>query len=165
MVIYWLGHRVPIKSSQLTQFISIILNYLGEFIEDCEHSDLACEVLRVIGREGPKASNPRTYIQYVYNRVLLESPQVRAAAISVLGAFGSECPALLPSVVVLLERCLLDDDNLVRDRASMLLAMLSGENGTNLISDGLQVCYDLSRLGLIVLCSNFVFFLGLSNCR
>eukprot|EP00800_Vazella_pourtalesii_P020521 TRINITY_DN7291_c0_g1_i1.p1 TRINITY_DN7291_c0_g1~~TRINITY_DN7291_c0_g1_i1.p1 ORF type:complete len:641 (-),score=157.73 TRINITY_DN7291_c0_g1_i1:82-2004(-) len=117
----------------------IALAHLCEFIEDCEHSDLACEVLRVIGREGPKASNPRTYIQYVYNRVLLESPQVRAAAISVLGAFGGECPSLLPSVVVLLERCLLDDDNLVRDRASMLLAMLSGENGTSLISDGIQV--------------------------
>ena len=120
-------------------------NYIpvGEFIEDCEHSDLACEVLRVIGREGPKASNPRTYIQYVYNRVLLESPQVRAAAISVLGAFGSECAALLPSVIVLLERCMLDDDNLVRDRASMYIAMLSEETGNSLIADPIQVHWNV----------------------
>ena len=98
----------------------------------------------MIGREGPKASNPRTYIQYVYNRVLLESPQVRAAAISVLGTFGSQCENLLDSVVVLLERCMLDDDNLVRDRASQYLALLAEESAATIITDTPQVLWNVA---------------------
>ncbi|KRZ46497.1 Coatomer subunit gamma-1, partial [Trichinella nativa] len=39
---------------------------------------LATKVLNLLGKEGPKCSNPRKYIRFIFNRVLLEPPPVRA---------------------------------------------------------------------------------------
>ena len=52
------------------------LGHLCEFIEDCEHPALSTRVLHLLGREAPKTPNPRRYIRFVYNRVILEAPQV-----------------------------------------------------------------------------------------
>ena len=54
------------------------LAHLCEFIEDCEHVELATKILHLLGREGPRASKPYKYIRFIYNRVLLESAPVRA---------------------------------------------------------------------------------------
>lgn len=54
------------------------LSHLCEFIEDCEHVDLATRVLHLLGREGPKCKAPSKFIRFIYNRVLLETPAVRA---------------------------------------------------------------------------------------
>ena len=100
------------------------LSHLCEFIEDCEHPALATRVLHVLGREGPTTQNPARYIRFIYNRVILETTQVRAAAVTALAKFGAECPQLRQSVQVLLKRCLLDTDDEVRDRATFYLAIL-----------------------------------------
>lgn len=78
------------------------LSHLCEFIEDCEHTSLAVRILHLLGKEGPKAKNPSKYIRYIYNRVILEQPAVRAAAVSALAQFAAYCPNLLSNVVVLL---------------------------------------------------------------
>ena len=54
------------------------LSHLCEFIEDCEHIELATRILHLLGAEGPKTSKPYKYIRFIYNRVLLEAPAVRA---------------------------------------------------------------------------------------
>ena len=54
------------------------LAHLCEFIEDCEHVDLATRILHLLGKEGPRTQQPFKYIRFIYNRVLLESPPVRA---------------------------------------------------------------------------------------
>lgn len=100
------------------------LAHLCEFIEDCEHASLAVRILHVLGREGPKARQPSRYIRYIYNRVILESGPVRAAAVSAVARFGAARPELLPNIRVLLARCQLDDDDEVRDRAIYYSAIL-----------------------------------------
>ncbi|NP_001036846.1 nonclathrin coat protein gamma1-COP [Bombyx mori] len=110
------------------------LAHLCEFIEDCEHVTLAVRILHVLGREGPKARQPSRYIRYIYNRVILESGPVRAAAVSAVARFGASRPELLPNIRVLLSRCQLDEDDEVRDRAVFYSAILDSGN-PQLIND------------------------------
>ncbi|CAK5264828.1 unnamed protein product [Mycena citricolor] len=97
------------------------LSHLCEFIEDCEFTKLSVRILHLLGIEGPKSSNPTKYIRFIYNRVVLENATVRAAAVSSLAKFGvSTSDAKLNySVEILLNRCLDDVDDEVRDRAAL----------------------------------------------
>ncbi|KAM5535823.1 hypothetical protein V8D89_010441 [Ganoderma adspersum] len=99
------------------------LSHLCEFIEDCEFTKLSVRVLHLLGVEGPKAPNPTKYIRFIYNRVVLENATVRAAAVSSLAKFGLNNldEKLGKSINVLLNRCLDDVDDEVRDRAAMYL--------------------------------------------
>ncbi|XP_053622140.1 coatomer subunit gamma-like [Plodia interpunctella] len=100
------------------------LAHLCEFIEDCEHTALAVRILHLLGREGPKSRQPSRYIRFIYNRVILESGPVRAAAVSAVAQFGAQRPELLPNISVLLQRCQMDDEDEVRDRAIYYSAIL-----------------------------------------
>ena len=100
------------------------LAHLCEFIEDCEFTKLSVRILHLLGVEGPKMAQPHKYIRYIYNRVILENAIVRAAAVSSLAKFGIEDKALNGRIKVLLERCLDDVDDEVRDRAAISLRML-----------------------------------------
>jgi coatomer protein complex subunit gamma len=100
------------------------LSHLCEFIEDCEHTSLAVRILHLLGKEGPFSKNPSKYIRFVYNRVILENATVRAAAVSAMAQFGASCPDLLHNVIVLLQRCQMDLDDEVRDRATYFLSIL-----------------------------------------
>jgi len=102
------------------------LLHLCEFIEDCEFTSLATRVLHLLGDQGPAAANPGSFIRYIYNRVILENAQVRAAAVTALAKFATRVEELRPSIIPLLQRCLDDDDDEVRDRATMFLRMLGG---------------------------------------
>ncbi len=101
------------------------LSHLCEFIEDCDYLQLATRILHLLGREGPQTTTPAKYIRYIYNRVILETAEVRAAAVSALAKFGASSEDLLPSVLVLLQRSMLDEDDEVRDRASFYFGVLS----------------------------------------
>ncbi|KAF5841268.1 hypothetical protein DUNSADRAFT_13722 [Dunaliella salina] len=105
------------------------LSHLCEFIEDCEFTYLSAQILHVLGKEGPKTKEPSKYIRYIYNRIILENATVRAAAVSSLASFGAQVESLRPRVVTLLQRALLDNDDEVRDRATLYLAQLSGKAG------------------------------------
>lgn len=101
------------------------LSHLCEFIEDCDYLQLATRILHLLGREGPNTTTPAKYIRYIYNRVVLETAEVRAAAVSALAKFGASSEDLLPSILVLLQRSMLDEDDEVRDRASFFYGILS----------------------------------------
>ncbi|PAV76867.1 hypothetical protein WR25_25967 [Diploscapter pachys] len=118
------------------------LSHLCEFIEDCEYDVLSTRVLHLLGREAPHTTNPSSFIRYIYNRVILESTKVRAAAVTALAKFGAQCADLRSSIEVLLRRCLLDGDDEVRDRATFCLKILTSGNNTlisEFILEGLQV--------------------------
>lgn len=118
------------------------LAHLCEFIEDCEHTSLGVKVLYLLGKEGPKTSNPCKYIRYIYNRLILENAPTRAAAVSSLAKFGAHCEELLPNVMVLLQRSLLDTDDEVRDRATYYLNILYEKQKaiySQYILNGLQI--------------------------
>ncbi|XP_007889035.1 coatomer subunit gamma-2 [Callorhinchus milii] len=100
------------------------LAHLCEFIEDCEHTVLATRILHLLGREAPKTPAPSKYIRFIFNRVVLENEAVRAAAVSALAKFGAQNEELLPSVLVLLQRCMMDSDDEVRDRATFYVNVL-----------------------------------------
>jgi len=101
------------------------LMHLCEFIEDCEFTALSTAILNVLGSEGPNTSEPSGYIRFIYNRVVLENATVRASAVSALAKFGVLLPVLRPSIITLLLRCLYDNDDEVRDRATMYCKMLT----------------------------------------
>jgi len=100
------------------------LMQLCEFIEDCEFVFLSTEILHLLGELGPKTTCPARYVRFVYNRMILENAMVRAAAVLVLGKFGAGCPFLRVSIIAMLKRCLNDEDDEVRDRASLTLDAL-----------------------------------------
>ncbi|EEB14189.1 Coatomer subunit gamma-2, putative [Pediculus humanus corporis] len=104
------------------------LAHLCEFIEDCEHTSLAVRILHLLGKEGPQTKQPSRYIRFIYNRVILESASVRAAAVAAMAQFGALCPDLRPNIQVLLERCQMDTDDEVRDRATYYHSILQYDN-------------------------------------
>ena len=106
------------------------LAHLCEFIEDCEFPKLAVRILHLLGREGPKTSQPTKYIRYIYNRVVLENAIARAAAVTALSKFGvgQKDAEVKRSVEVLLTRCLDDVDDEVRDRAALNLRLMHEED-------------------------------------
>ncbi|ERN17499.1 coatomer subunit gamma-2 [Amborella trichopoda] len=103
------------------------LSHLCEFIEDCEFTYLSTQILHFLGNEGPKTADPSKYIRYIYNRVILENATVRAGAVSTLAKFGALVDSLKPRIFVLLRRCLYDNDDEVRDRATLYLKCLGDE--------------------------------------
>lgn len=109
------------------------LAHLCEFIEDCEHISLAVRILHLLGQEGPTSKQPSRYIRFIYNRVILESASVRAAAVTALARFAAACPPLLPNVLVLLSRCQLDSDDEVRDRAAYYCTILQQQNDPTML--------------------------------
>lgn len=110
------------------------LAHLCEFIEDCEYPTLTVRILHALGKEGPKAPEPSRYIRYIYNRVILESGPVRAAAVTAVARFGALRPELLQNIKVLLQRFTLDDEDEVRDRAVLYCAVLDSGDA-QLIND------------------------------
>nr|CDS27345.1 Coatomer subunit gamma [Hymenolepis microstoma] len=98
---------------------------LCEFIEDCQHEKLTQRALYLLGREGPFLNRPKQFIRFIYNRIILESAPVKCTATTALARFGANCEDLLPCVLVLLERVMLDDDDEVRDRAAFYHYVLS----------------------------------------
>ena len=103
------------------------LGHLSEFIEDCEFTYLSSQILHLLGDQGPSTKDPSKYIRYIYNRVILENATIRASAVCALAKFGAECPALLPRVLILLRRCLYDNDDEVRDRAAFFVSALQDQ--------------------------------------
>jgi len=120
------------------------LGHLCEFIEDCEFTYLSVQILTILGKDGPHAADPTRYIRYVYNRVILENATVRAAAVSSLAKFGVQCEGLRDRVIVLLRRCLFDNDDEVRDRAMFSLSLLENqgdEEGHDLVTESIPVSF------------------------
>eukprot|EP01006_Ploeotia_vitrea_P031314 TRINITY_DN63632_c0_g1_i1.p1 TRINITY_DN63632_c0_g1~~TRINITY_DN63632_c0_g1_i1.p1 ORF type:complete len:872 (-),score=125.40 TRINITY_DN63632_c0_g1_i1:139-2754(-) len=101
------------------------LMHLCEFIEDCEFNLLSQRIIHLLGQLGPTSQSPHKYIRYIYNRVILEPPPVRAAAVSALAKFAAYCEPLRPSIRILIQRVTQDNDDEVRDRAVFYSSLLA----------------------------------------
>lgn len=114
----------------------LILMNLCEFIEDCEFSELSVRILHLLGEEGPNTSNPSYYIRHIYNRLVLENSIVRSSAVIALAKFAAVCDEDVSSnVKILLNRCLKDVDDEVRDRASLSLRFINSKQTKLVIND------------------------------
>ena len=108
---------------------------LAEHIEDCEHPHIQTKIISFLAQEGPKASNPSTYIRFIYNRVNLERAMIRAAAVSALAAFANGVPSLTRSILHLLKRCLDDSDDEVRERAFFYIVLIENDMKETVLED------------------------------
>lgn len=106
----------------------LALPCLCEFIEDCEYTALSCQILNLLGEEGPKAQNPSRFIRFIYNRIILENANVRGSAITALGKFGIKVPSLRPYVRSLLQASLHDHDDEVRERSQFYISILGTQD-------------------------------------
>ena len=95
------------------------LFFLAESIFDCQYDVVKIRILNLLGKECELVSNKSKIVRYIYNQIILESPMVRASAISALGEIGLKEKNLRDIIISLIEKCLNDDDNEVRERAFM----------------------------------------------
>ncbi len=100
------------------------LMHLCEFIEDCEYAMLSTKTMHIIADIGPTTTSPSKYIRFICNRVILDDATIRAAAVAALTKFAASCPSLRQSVLIHLRRCLNDEDDETRDRASVAVSVL-----------------------------------------
>ena len=101
------------------------LFFLAESIFDCQYDVLKIRILNLLGKECELVSNKSKLVRYIYNQIILESPMVRVSAISALGEIGLREKNLRDIIISLIEKCLVDDDNEVRERAFMYSKALS----------------------------------------
>lgn len=139
------GSRGLDLKSSIIDNMEIILNkipdakedgllYLCDFIEDCDYPSLMERVLHILAAECINVKKPSKFIRYINNRVILEYPEVRAAAVMALAKIAAQVPSLRRSIVVLLKRALADNSDEVRDRALLYKTVLES-NDDSLIND------------------------------
>ncbi|SMN19524.1 similar to Saccharomyces cerevisiae YNL287W SEC21 Gamma subunit of coatomer, a heptameric protein complex that together with Arf1p forms the COPI coat [Maudiozyma saulgeensis] len=111
----------------------LILENLCDFIEDCEFNEILVRILHLLGKEGPYTSKPSLYVRHIYNRVVLENSIIRSAAVVALAKFAltKNDPTLKESIVSLLNRIANDQDDEVRDRATIALRLIESADGDN----------------------------------
>ena len=96
------------------------LLFLAESIFDCQYDILKIRILNLLGKECDLVNNKSKLVRYIYNQIILESPMVRASAISALGEIGFKEKNMRDIIISLIENCLNDDDHEVRERAFMV---------------------------------------------
>lgn len=138
--------------SFIPQSKELILDNLCDFIEDCEYNEILVRVLHLLGKEGPFTSKPSLYVRHIYNRVVLENSIIRSAAVISLSKFAltKNDSTLKDSIVSLLRRIANDQDDEVRDRATIALELIdASENKHSLVAEQLiqsKYYYDLNSL-------------------
>ncbi|CAR26321.1 ZYRO0B07018p [Zygosaccharomyces rouxii] len=112
--------------SFVPQAKDLALENLCDFIEDCEFNEILVRILHLLGKEGPSTATPSLYVRHIYNRVVLENSIIRSAAVVALSKFAltKNDPTLGESIVSLLRRIANDQDDEVRDRATIALKFI-----------------------------------------
>ena len=103
--------------------------FLAESLFDCQFDVLKIRIINLLGKECELVNNKSKLVRYIYNQLLLEFPAVRASAISALGEIGFKENNLRDIIISLIENCLNDDDNEVRERAFMISKALKAVKG------------------------------------
>ena len=100
------------------------LLHLCEFIENCEYPMLSTKTMHIIADIGSTTTAPSKYIRFLCNRMILDDATIRAAAVAAPMKFAASCPSLRQSILIQLRRCLNDEDDETRDRASVAVSVL-----------------------------------------
>lgn len=116
-----------------------LLMILSKSLDACEHINLSTEVLHIVADMGPFVRDASKHVPYIYNCFLLGSRPIRAAAVSALGKFAAHHQPLRRSLIILLKRCLRDDDDETRDRAANAVAVLTNTAETPLEENEAEV--------------------------
>lgn len=140
----------------LIQFVpcskDLALEHLCDFIEDCEFNEILVRILHLLGKEGPTTKNPSLYVRHIYNRVVLENSIIRSAAVVALSKFAlvKNDKNLVESIEILLKRIQSDQDDEVRDRASIALTLTESIKNKEKSPSEILICpvysYDMHAL-------------------
>ena len=112
-------------SNEVPESLLMNLNHLCEFIEDCEHENIICQVLSHISASILDIPSPSIFIRHITNRIVLENHRVRASAVSAIGKIGVLVPALRITALATLKIAIEDECEEVRDRAVSFINTLS----------------------------------------
>jgi coatomer protein complex subunit gamma len=93
------------------------LFFLAEIIPDCQYDVVKIKILNLLGNECQSITNPGKLVRYIYNQIILESPMVRASAISALGEIAFKEISLRKTIINLIKKSFNDIDSEVRERA------------------------------------------------
>lgn len=119
-------------ATEMSFIHSTVLLHLCDFIEDCEYHALGCRVLTFLADEVPKTQDPRRYIRYIYNRIILENAVVRAAAVDCLLRIGKTSQKARPDVFALLNSGWSGDcEDEIRERLAVSLKKLAPVDDTS----------------------------------
>lgn len=59
--------------------------------------------MNLLAREAGNIAHPAKFVRLIYNRVVLENPNIRATAITTLGKFALEKHQLISQIKIMLE--------------------------------------------------------------
>ena len=93
------------------------LFFLAEIIPDCQYEVVKIKILNLLGNECQSITNPGKLVRYIYNQIILESPMVRASAISALGEIAFKEISLRKTIINLIKKSFNDIDSEVSERA------------------------------------------------
>jgi coatomer protein complex subunit gamma len=121
---------------------------LVEYIEDCQYPALHIRIMNLLAREASNITNPHKFVRLINNRIVLESADIRAAAITTLGRFATGRKAMIPEIKTILERELYDNDTEVRERAQYYLDEMSKaeNNETDQLSEKQLTTEDIDAI-------------------
>lgn len=122
------------------------LAHLCDFIEDCEYQQICCYILTFLAAEVPRTANPVKFLRYIYNRILLENVNVRAAAIHALTRIALEVESVRPDVYIMLNGSVIgDSEDEIRERAAASIkAIRTASQNESKITDSI-IADDLIR--------------------
>ncbi|BFU18936.1 Coatomer gamma subunit, putative [Entamoeba histolytica] len=114
-----------------TEFKEQMLLILGDFIEDCQYEQIIQRVINIMGEIGPECNNRVKLMRIIYNRIILEGPNVRATAVSALYKFIKN-EEDVNNVKDLMQKCVNDENDEVRSRALFYLNIINSQITTTL---------------------------------
>ncbi|ELP89477.1 coatomer subunit gamma-2, putative [Entamoeba invadens IP1] len=100
-----------------------MLHVLGDFIEDCQYSQVIERVIGIFGEVGPLCKERVSLLRTIFNRIVLENANVRAAGVSALFNFANNNENI-EDVKVLMEKCKNDENDEVKNRANFYCKVL-----------------------------------------
>jgi coatomer protein complex subunit gamma len=121
---------------------------LGEYIEDCKFETLKTKIILILGEESAGSTFVNQIVRYIYNRIILEGPVIRAASVSALGIIAKNLSEgnsikekenkkdnekdiiMQKKILLLIKNCINDTDSEVRERAIFYYKGLNVENIT-----------------------------------
>ena len=97
---------------------------LAELIEDFSHEGAKIKIIETLGKEGANMPNPSVYVRFLYNRIVLDQPNVRVSALNALTNLALLSNELKDGIKQLIKRSLRDNDLEVRERAAFFLRQI-----------------------------------------
>jgi coatomer subunit gamma len=101
---------------------------LLEYIEDCQFAQVHLNILQIVEDYVLKLNiNPYKFIRYIFNRINLESSEIRTACISTLGKFALHHSNLKSQIISILKQVLNDPDEETSERAYYYICILENQ--------------------------------------